>query len=348
MKFNGKKIVDIPPYVTVPLTPIRLNRTNRLVKWWLKNRQPYSWESEIEFERSPQDVLRKSWDKTVTENDDLWDDIDPKEKATIGLYAMLSLIHPALPYAQYDRLDPRHEDAAEPDLSDPEVKHHASCRDVFRFDISLAGRCWSSVIREFVRIVKICLSDHGPNRGKVLVFATYISVLDVAHEALTQSGIAVLRFDGSVSEEERSRIQTQLKDFSEMVILVTRQSGAYGCNWTAATKVIQLQLDYNPSNEDKALYRAYRIGQTKVVTHYRIVVADSIHQRVHELHAIKREKAEYFLTDLRIKDRATFDRQLAYSKRDFADLVCSPFPTFAAGVMLTLPSVGYHQLRCQN
>ena len=52
---------------------------------------------------------------------------------------------------------------------------------------------------------------------------------------------------------------------------------------------------WNTSAEDQATDRAYRIGQTRPVNVIRLVVNDSLEEKILELHAKKREIAADFL-----------------------------------------------------
>ena len=79
--------------------------------------------------------------------------------------------------------------------------------------------------------------------------------------------------------------------------LISLKAGGVGLNLTAADYVILLDPWWNPATEDQAADRAHRIGQDKNVTVCRLVCADTIEQRVLELHAQKRELVDSVLTD---------------------------------------------------
>ena len=82
---------------------------------------------------------------------------------------------------------------------------------------------------------------------------------------------------GQVSATNRSkmvdRFNTQLED--KALILSLKAAGT-GLNLTAATAVIHFDLWWNPAVEAQAFARAYRIGQTRDVTCYRLVCKNSI------------------------------------------------------------------------
>jgi len=58
---------------------------------------------------------------------------------------------------------------------------------------------------------------------------------------------------------------------------------------------VHLDPWWNPAVEDQASDRAHRIGQTRPVTIYRLVMADSIESRIVELHRAKRDLAAELL-----------------------------------------------------
>lgn len=66
-------------------------------------------------------------------------------------------------------------------------------------------------------------------------------------------------------------------------------------NLTGADYVVHLDPWWNPAVEDQATDRAYRIGQTRPVNVIRLVVKDSLEEKILELHAKKREIAADFL-----------------------------------------------------
>jgi len=66
-------------------------------------------------------------------------------------------------------------------------------------------------------------------------------------------------------------------------------------NLTAADYVIHMDPWWNPAVEDQASDRAHRIGQKRPVTVYRLVVKDSIEEKIIALHAHKRDLADSLL-----------------------------------------------------
>ena len=89
------------------------------------------------------------------------------------------------------------------------------------------------------------------------------------------------------------------------LFLISLRAGGTGLNLTAADYVVHLDPWWNPAVEDQASDRAHRIGQTRPVTIYRLVMADSIEERILELHRAKRELAAELLEGADMAGRLT-------------------------------------------
>jgi len=79
------------------------------------------------------------------------------------------------------------------------------------------------------------------------------------------------------------------------LFLISLKTGGFGLNLTAADYVIHMDPWWNPAVEDQASDRAHRIGQTRLVTVYRLVVKNSIEEKIIKLHKEKRVLAQSLL-----------------------------------------------------
>ena len=64
------------------------------------------------------------------------------------------------------------------------------------------------------------------------------------------------------------------------LFLISLRAGGTGLNLTAADYVVHLDPWWNPAVEDQASDRAHRIGQERPVTIYRLIMQDSIEERI--------------------------------------------------------------------
>jgi len=72
------------------------------------------------------------------------------------------------------------------------------------------------------------------------------------------------------------------------VFLISLKAGGTGLNLTGADTVIHFDPWWNPAVEDQATDRAHRIGQTKVVTVYRLIAEGTVEEKILQLSAKKR------------------------------------------------------------
>ena len=74
------------------------------------------------------------------------------------------------------------------------------------------------------------------------------------------------------------------------VFLISLKAGGVGLNLTGADTVIHCSNPWwNPAVEDQAADRAHRIGQTKVVTAYKLITRDTVEEKILILQNRKRE-----------------------------------------------------------
>jgi DNA helicase INO80 len=64
------------------------------------------------------------------------------------------------------------------------------------------------------------------------------------------------------------------------IFLLSTRAGGLGINLTAADTVIFYDSDWNPTVDQQAMDRAHRLGQTKQVTVYRLLIKGSIEERM--------------------------------------------------------------------
>jgi SNF2 family DNA or RNA helicase len=110
---------------------------------------------------------------------------------------------------------------------------------------------------------------------------------------------------------ERERRVAAFQAGGADLFLISLRAGGTGLNLTAADYVVHLDPWWNPAVEDQASDRAHRIGQERPVTIYRLVMQDSIEERILQLHRDKRDLASELLdgseTAARLSEEALLD-----------------------------------------
>lgn len=128
---------------------------------------------------------------------------------------------------------------------------------------------------------------------KTIIFSQFTSLLDLLEIPISKTGIKYRRYDGGMSATKRNEA---LIDFQETdsikVLLVSLKAGNSGLNLVAASQVIIFDPFYNPFVEFQAIDRAHRIGQQRPVIVHRLVVANTVEDRVLALQEKKRTLIE--------------------------------------------------------
>lgn len=126
---------------------------------------------------------------------------------------------------------------------------------------------------------------------RILVFSQFVSILSLLKVELEQQSIDYCYIDGST----RNRM-AQVDRFQESdeipIFLISLKAGGTGLNLTGADTVIHFDPWWNPAAEAQATDRAHRIGQSKVVTSYKLIVADSVEEKVLHMQNQKRKLLE--------------------------------------------------------
>jgi len=130
---------------------------------------------------------------------------------------------------------------------------------------------------------------------RALVFSQFVDHLQIVRRRLEALSIPYQYLDGSTAPAQRAESVRAFQAGSGDVFLISLRAGGFGLNLTAADYVIHLDPWWNPAVEDQASDRAHRIGQTRPVTIYRMVMEGSIEEKILALHDEKRELADRLL-----------------------------------------------------
>jgi SNF2 family DNA or RNA helicase len=122
------------------------------------------------------------------------------------------------------------------------------------------------------------------NGRKVVVFSNFRGVLAAVSQALEPITEVFGPVSGSVPAAHR---QTMVDEFSASpggAVLVSQiQAGGVGLNMQAASVIVICEPQVKPTIEDQAVARAHRMGQVRSVQVHRLLVADSVDERMLEL-----------------------------------------------------------------
>lgn len=135
----------------------------------------------------------------------------------------------------------------------------------------------SSKIDVLMDIVK----ENIKNNRKILIFSQFTKALDIIKIHLENLDINYSYLDGKMSSKERLK---KVKEFNEKedskVFLISLKTGGTGLNLTSANLVIHFDPWWNPSVENQATDRAYRIGQESNVEVLKLICKGTIEEKI--------------------------------------------------------------------
>jgi DNA helicase INO80 len=127
------------------------------------------------------------------------------------------------------------------------------------------------------------LAELKANDHRVLIYFQMTKMMDLLEEYLTFRQYRYVRLDGSSKLGDRRDLVHDWQTKPELfVFLLSTRAGGLGINLTAADTVIFYDSDWNPTIDSQAMDRAHRLGQTKQVTVYRLLVKGTIEERMRD------------------------------------------------------------------
>jgi len=144
---------------------------------------------------------------------------------------------------------------------------------------------------------------------RALWFTQTTMMLDIIENFCKQQGYSYLRMDGKTPLAQRQKLIDQYNNADNndtttgepvFLFLLTTRVGGLGINLTGADRVLLYDPDWNPSTDMQARHRAWRIGQTRAVTIYRLIMTGTVEEKI-----FHRQVYKQYLTNKILKVRAT-------------------------------------------
>ncbi len=107
-------------------------------------------------------------------------------------------------------------------------------------------------------------------------------MLALLSEGLRARKVRTVELTGSTVD--RQKVVDVFESRQADVFLISLKAGGTGLNLTSADTVIHYDPWWNAAAQSQATDRAYRIGQTKPVFVYNLIVAGSVEERMLRLH----------------------------------------------------------------
>ena len=133
------------------------------------------------------------------------------------------------------------------------------------------------------------LAEAADGDHRLLVFSQFTSLLALLRAELETQNVPYCYIDGTMRAHLRQAEVDRFQQSPDVpVFLISLKAGGTGLNLTAADTVVHFDPWWNPAVDLQATDRAHRIGQTRVVTSYKLICAGTVEERVLQLQAAKR------------------------------------------------------------
>ncbi len=121
---------------------------------------------------------------------------------------------------------------------------------------------------------------------KVLVFSQFVTMLDIIREKMVERAWPHFYLTGQT--ENRAAVVDAFTDSTDPAIfLLSLKAAGSGLNLMAASYVVLYEPWWNPAVEAQAIDRTHRIGQANQVMAYRLLVKDSVEEKIRSLQTKK-------------------------------------------------------------
>ncbi|PGH29917.1 hypothetical protein GX50_07325 [[Emmonsia] crescens] len=191
-------------------------------------------------------------------------------------------------------------------LQSPEML--ASLEKLFATGVDM----WSLELSHRAQVADQIIERSIAAGDKVLLFSHSIPTLNYLEHVLKQAGRSYSRLDGKTPVATR---QAATKNFNSgsntQVYLISTRAGGLGLNIPGANRVIIFDFQFNPTWEEQAVGRAYRLGQLKPVYVYRFLAGGTYEDIMHNRAVFKTQLA------YRVVDKKNPIRWASKNARDY-------------------------------
>ncbi len=131
---------------------------------------------------------------------------------------------------------------------------------------------------------------------KILLFSQFTSMLETLTARLNKENIRYHLLTGATAKKQRIDMVEAFDSDDIPVFCISLKAGGTGLNLAAADIVIHYDPWWNTAVENQASDRAHRIGQKNVVTVFRLIMKDTIEERIIDMQQKKAGLAEDILS----------------------------------------------------
>ncbi|EMD34880.1 hypothetical protein CERSUDRAFT_86316 [Gelatoporia subvermispora B] len=185
--------------------------------------------------------------------------------------------------------------------------------DVPMADIKMMPKFLPSTKMKYMMELLMTWANEHPEE-KTLVISQWTQCLQLVSDYLTEHSFLHVKYQGDMNRRKRDQaVRVFMAKDKATIMLMSLKCGGVGLNLTRANRVISLDLGWSEAVESQAFDRVHRLGQTRASHIYRLVISDTVEDRVLALQERKKNLADGSLgegTGRKMNRRSV--RELAY------------------------------------
>jgi len=145
----------------------------------------------------------------------------------------------------------------------------------------------SNIPSSKTELLKELLLEAEDSGQKTIVFSQFPQMLKIIENWLISRKVNFEYIDGTINNR-LERVAHFNSDEKCMVFLISIRAGGFGLNITSAERIIIYDPWWNPAVEEQAAARSHRIGQKKNLTVQKLILKETIEEKVINLQKRKR------------------------------------------------------------
>jgi len=134
------------------------------------------------------------------------------------------------------------------------------------------------------------------NNHKVLIFVNYLSSIESICDSLKENKIKYLKMTGQ-TKDRQILVDKFQNDSRYKVFVMTLKTGGVGLNLVSADTIFIYDPWWNTTVENQAIDRAYRLGQDKTVFAYKMIMRNTIEEKILKLQEIKNKLLDDLISE---------------------------------------------------
>ncbi|KAG5293385.1 SNF2 family helicase/ATPase [Histoplasma capsulatum G186AR] len=214
------------------------------------------------------------------------------------------------------RVSPDSDSEIPEDPSIPQVLLSSEVLARIEKDFPTGMDMWSLELSHRAQVADQIIERSIAAGDKVLLFSHSIPTLNYLELVLKQAKRSYSRLDGKTPIATRQIATKNFNSgFDSQVYLISTRAGGLGLNIPGANRVIIFDFQFNPTWEEQAVGRAYRLGQLKPVYVYRFLAGGTYEDVMHNRAVFKTQLA------FRVVDKKN---PIRWASKNISDYLFSP------------------------